>query len=127
MADAWQIKTIQHASLLYDRATADRTRYQGRTRADFDTLHQSVHEFRHVDRSDEHNREIHGAERPAVPVSTPTTSSPVPGQELDTNALLNQLFAEVSSNLDEQGAWSQWWPAIEQVDLSTGTSLPIVQ
>jgi hypothetical protein len=49
-----------------------------------------------------------------------------PEHELDTNTLLNQLFAEVSNNLDEQGAWSQWWPAIEQVHLqSSGHSMPL--
>ncbi|KID94938.1 Transcription factor, fungi, partial [Metarhizium majus ARSEF 297] len=125
IADGW-IKTIHHASVLYERATEDRTRYQGRTRADFDTLHQSVHEFRVVDRSDEHSREIRGAERPLAPATSPYTPGAIPEHELDTNTLLNQLFAEVSNNLEEQGAWSQWWPAIEQVDLqSTGHSMPM--
>lgn len=36
---------------------------------------------------------------------------------LDTNTLLNQLLAEVSSNVDEQGPWSQWWPPMEEVEL----------
>ncbi|KHO02138.1 uncharacterized protein MAM_01139 [Metarhizium album ARSEF 1941] len=115
-----KIKTIHHASVLYERATEDRTRYQGRTRADFDTLHQSVHEFRVVDRSDAHTREIRGAERPSAQATWPVQGHEHEHEhehELDTNTLLNQLFAEVSNNLDEQGAWSQWWPAIDQVDL----------
>ncbi|KHN95234.1 uncharacterized protein MAM_06945 [Metarhizium album ARSEF 1941] len=124
IADGWggtrKIKTIHHASVLYERATEDRTRYQGRTRADFDTLHQSVHEFRVVDRSDAHTREIRGAERPSAQATWPVQGHEHEHEhehELDTNTLLNQLFAEVSNNLDEQGAWSQWWPAIDQVDL----------
>lgn len=113
--------------MLYGRATEDQTRYQGRSRADFDTLHQSVHEFRVVDRSDQHSREIRGAERPPAPATSPSAVQTIPEHELDTNTLLNQLFAEVSNNLDEQGAWSQWWPAIEQVDLqSAGQSMHIV-
>ncbi|KHN96464.1 coiled-coil domain-containing protein MTMR15 [Metarhizium album ARSEF 1941] len=115
IADGWggtrKIKTIHHASVLYERATEDRTRYQGRTRADFDTLHQSVHEFRVVDRSDAHTREIRGAERPSAQATWPVQGHEHEHEhehELDTNTLLNQLFAEVSNNLDEQGAWSQW-------------------
>ncbi|KAG5979610.1 hypothetical protein E4U55_004954 [Claviceps digitariae] len=126
IADGW-IKTIRHASFLYERATEDRTRFQGKSRADFDTLHQSVHEFRVVDRSDEHNREIQGAERQsgAGNVTSPTVGS-APEYELDSNTLLNQLFAEVSNNLDEQGAWSQWWPAIGQVDLQAGKNSALI-
>jgi hypothetical protein len=121
-----QIKTIQHASLLYERATEDQTRYRGRTRADFDTLHQSVHEFRVVDRSDQHTREIRGAERPAAPAALLNSTGVMSEHEPDTNTLLNQLFAQVSDNLDEQGAWSQWWPAIGQVHISsTGHPMPM--
>lgn len=126
IADGW-IKTIRHASFLYERATEDRNRFQGKSRADFDTLHQSVHEFRIVDRSDEHSREIQGAERQSGTRTSPNSVRSVPEHELDANTLLNQLFAEVSNNLDEQGAWSQWWPAIEQVDLqAAGSPLPMV-
>ncbi|KAM5349161.1 hypothetical protein ACJ41O_008984 [Fusarium nematophilum] len=61
LAGGW-IKTIQNASLLYKRATEDSGRYQGRSRADFETLHQSIHEYRIVDRSDQHLQQIHRAE-----------------------------------------------------------------
>ncbi|KAK2595668.1 hypothetical protein QQS21_006641 [Conoideocrella luteorostrata] len=126
IADGW-IKTIRHASVLYERATEDRTRFQGRSRDDFDTLHQSVHEFRVVDRSDEHTREIRGAERRPVTRTSPNAEGTAPEHEPDTNTLLNQLFTEVSNNFDEQGAWSQWWPAIEQVDLqAAGHSMSMV-
>lgn len=108
-----QIKTIQQASLLYERAVKDGQRYRGRTRDDFDTLHQSIHEFRVVDRSGAHDREIDGAERVVA-------SAPYTPDHQDTNTLLNQLLAEVSSNLDEQGAWSQWWPPVEQQQVDFG-------
>ncbi|PHH90190.1 hypothetical protein CDD83_4289 [Cordyceps sp. RAO-2017] len=120
IADGW-IKTLHHASLLYERATKDMARYRGRTRDDFDTLHQSVHEFRVVDRSDDHNRELDGVESAAVsssPDETQEAAAPAntPERQMDTSSLLNQLLAEVSSNLDEQGAWSQWWPPMEQLE-----------
>ncbi|KGQ12468.1 putative transporter MCH4 [Beauveria bassiana D1-5] len=115
IADGW-IKTIQHASLLYSRAVENRSRYQGRTRTDFDVLHQSIHEFRGVDRSDQHTQEIDGAD---ISRHADAQRQPVEGivPEVDTNTLLTQLLAEVSSNLDEQGAWSQWWPPVEEVSL----------
>ncbi|KAM3506968.1 hypothetical protein MY11210_007341 [Beauveria gryllotalpidicola] len=115
IADGW-IKTIQHASLLYSRAVENRSRYQGRTRTDFDVLHQSIHEFRGIDRSHQHTQEIDGAD---ISRHADAPRQPVEGivPEVDTNTLLTQLLAEVSSNLDEQGAWSQWWPPVEEVSL----------
>lgn len=135
IADGW-IKTLQHASLLYGRAATE-GRYRGRTRADFDNLHQSVHEFRVVDRSEQHSQEIDRASQPAVETQGGTagfaqgaTAQGVAGrfgdqlayvedQNLDTNTLLNQMMAEISSNVDEQGPWSQWWPPMEEVELPT--------
>ncbi|KAM4068061.1 fungal specific transcription factor [Hirsutella rhossiliensis] len=120
IADGWT-KTIRQASLLYERATKDKARYRGRTRDDFDTLHRSLHEFRVVDRSDDHHRELDGVESAAVSCSQEgmgETTGSTSTQEclVDTNSLLSQLLAEVSSNLDEQGAWSQWWPPVEQIE-----------
>ncbi|KAG5990243.1 hypothetical protein E4U52_004834 [Claviceps spartinae] len=99
--------TIRHAFLLYEQATEECVWFQGKSWADFDTLHQSAHEFRVVDRSDEHNREFQCAERlsetgnAAMPAAT--------GEyELESSTLSNKLFAEVSNDRDEQGAWSQW-------------------
>lgn len=115
IADGW-IKTIQHASLLYSRAVENRSRYQGRTRTDFDVLHQSIHEFRGIDRSDQHTQEIDEAD---ISRHSEAQRQSIHGivPEVDTNTLLTQLLAEVSSNLDEQGAWSQWWPLAEEVSL----------
>lgn len=111
-----KIKTIQHASLLYSRAVENRSRYQGRTRTDFDVLHQSIHEFRGIDRSDQHTQEIDGAD---LPEQHDTQRQDIEGisSEVDTTTLLTQLMAEVSSNLDEQGAWSQWWPPVDEIAL----------
>lgn len=135
IGDGW-IKTMQHASLLYGRAATE-GRYRGRTRADFDNLHQSVHEFRVVDRSEQQSLEIDRASQPTVETQGNTSAlagfagqgaTPgrfgdqmefVNGENLDTNALLNQMMAEISSNVDEQGPWSQWWPPMEEVELPT--------
>ena len=117
---------MKHATLLYGRAATE-GRFRGRTRADFDNLHHSMHEFRVVDRSDEQSQELSAAARPPEPVVEVVGSGGAGGsgdfgfdeqaQALDTNTLLNQLMAEVSSNVDEQGAWSQWWPPMEEVEL----------
>ena len=77
--------------------------------------------------------EINGADRatsgvgagsgPGLGAATPGSSADPAGLEqfddysIDTNTLLNQLLAEVSSNVDEQGPWSQWWPPMEEVEL----------
>ena len=78
--------------------------------------------------------ELDGADRAAAAASIPAPPAaggpPTPGpvgsipdglgfddHSIDTNTLLNQLLAEVSSNVDEQGPWSQWWPPMEEVEL----------
>lgn len=111
-----KIKTIQHASLLYSRAAENQLRYQGRTRTDFDVLHQSIHEFRGIDRSDQLTQEIDGADVSRHPALERQAFDGIVS-EVDTNTLLTQLMAEVSSNLDEQGAWSQWWPPVDELAL----------
>lgn len=97
--------------MLYERAVSDRRQYQGKSSRDFITLHQSVHEFRVVDRSDQHTKEIN------VAANQMHGSGLDEDEDMDTGALLTQLMAEVSSNLDEQGAWSQWWPPMEDIEL----------
>jgi hypothetical protein len=120
-----------------------------------------VHEFRVVDRSEQHSQEIDGADRPLAeqpdrrylhpsqhqhqhqhqhhqhqqqnqnqphhsPQQDPDRFAGSFGfddQTMDTNMLLNQLMAEVSTNVDEQGAWSQWWPTMEEVELPEGVPL----
>ncbi|KAJ5589827.1 hypothetical protein N7450_003799 [Penicillium hetheringtonii] len=119
LADSW-LATIKNASLLYQRATANRSRYQGKSRFDFDVLHQSIHEFRVVDRSDQHLQEIEGAEREVerevVPVPTPATNAGT--DSLDLDMPLNNLLTEVSTYAHEQGMWSHWWGSLDDINLS---------
>ncbi|KAM0327582.1 hypothetical protein ACHAQA_005875 [Verticillium albo-atrum] len=121
LGSGW-IKTFQNTSLLYQRASADRTRYRGKSRSDFNHLHQSLHEFRDVDRSDQHLQELNSAETPTEPIPTPsnppTASTGAEEPPADANMLLNQMLAEVSSNTDEQVVWPNWWSMLEEVDIA---------
>ncbi|CRK40659.1 hypothetical protein BN1723_004903 [Verticillium longisporum] len=123
LGSGW-IKTIQNTSLLYERAAANRSRYRGKSRSDFNHLHQSLHEFRNVDRSDQHLQEINSAETPMEPLPTPTdpptTSTTAGGEQppADASALLGQMLAEVSSGTDEQVVWPNWWSMLEDVDMT---------
>ncbi len=125
--DQPQIKTLQSASLLYKRASTTE-RYRGRSRADFGVLHHSLHEFRVVDRSEQHTKELDCADKITATgtVSNDFQSSMetgyLSGNEDDTfwntSGLVQQFLAEVGSHIDEQGAWSQWWPPVEGYSLS---------
>ncbi|CAI6097172.1 unnamed protein product [Clonostachys chloroleuca] len=108
IADGW-IKTLHHVSLLYARASTTST-YRGRTRADFEHFHQSVNEFRVVDRSKQQNQEMDQAATGPEQMVPESVGICTDDLSPDTNFLLSQLLAEVSSNMEEQGPWSQWWP-----------------
>lgn len=114
--DPGQIKTIQHASVLYDRA-ATTDCYRGKSRADFDTLHQSMNEFRAVDRSDQHSAEIEQAGSSAAAAASAIDGVAAGAAQAEQSVLLNEFLAEVGSNLSEQGPWSQWWPWTEETSL----------
>ncbi|KAF7716625.1 Fungal Zn(2)-Cys(6) binuclear cluster domain-containing protein [Penicillium ucsense] len=117
LGESW-MTTIKHASLLYERASSDRARYQGKSRKDFDILHQSIHEFRVVDRSHQYIQEIEGAERatdPSTSGTTPMTNTA--SDSLDLDAPLNDLLTEVSTYAHEQGMWSHWWPSQEEMNV----------
>ncbi|KAE8381866.1 hypothetical protein BDV26DRAFT_278475 [Aspergillus bertholletiae] len=123
LGEAW-VSTLTHASLLYERASANRGRYLGKSREDFDHLHQSIHEFRVVDRSNQHIQEIEGAEgaSPEVTYSQPVQRI-ISNPELDNlSAPLTHLLTEVSNYSHEQGAWSQWWPTLEDIDLALASA-----
>lgn len=84
-----------------------------------------------VDRSEQQSQEIAGADRPTGPPEPAAyglvNTLGFDDQTLDTNTLLNQLMAEVSSNVDEQGPWSQWWPPMEEVELPvTDQGMPML-
>ncbi|KAJ5793822.1 hypothetical protein N7457_000421, partial [Penicillium paradoxum] len=119
LGESW-ITTINHASILYQRAASDKSRYQGKTRTDFNNLHQSLHEFRVPDRSDQHLQEIEGAERPTVPSSpyNPVPAADIESDIVDLDMPLNNLLSEVNAYAHEQGMWSHWWPPLEEVNLA---------
>ncbi|KAJ5610726.1 hypothetical protein N7510_007445 [Penicillium lagena] len=119
IGESW-IKTVKHASLLYERAAADKAWYQGSSRADLDILHQSIHEFRVVDRSDQQIREIEGAER-SITSLTSSLSTPLSNSESDVserNVTINDLLPEMVRHAQEQGTWAQGWPALGEVNLA---------
>ncbi|KAJ5351442.1 hypothetical protein N7452_000416 [Penicillium brevicompactum] len=119
LGESW-ITTINHASILYQRAASDNSRYQGKTRTDFNVLHQSLHEFRVPDRSDQHLQEIEGAERAVVPPSPPNNAAVATNESeiLDLDMPLNNLLSEVNAYAHEQGMWSHWWPPLDEVNLT---------
>lgn len=115
LADGW-IKTLKTASVLYERATSDSQRYQNKTRFDFEVLHQSVHEFRVSDRSEEHMLQINQAEtQPASPAV-----NPLEGQQGPSLQGASFPLADIEEILDDQttGMWPNWWSMLEDVDLS---------
>ncbi|GFF50479.1 hypothetical protein IFM46972_09054 [Aspergillus udagawae] len=115
LGESW-MTTINHASILYQRAASDKSRYQGKSREDFNVLHQSIHEFRVVDRSDQHIRETEGAD---VDFASPSNTTPAANVEpdLDLDGPLSNLLNEASTNAYEQGMWSHWWPSLDEINL----------
>ncbi|KAF4943519.1 hypothetical protein FSARC_14904 [Fusarium sarcochroum] len=112
LAGGWgKIKTIQNSSLLYKRATEDAGRYRGRSRADFETLHQSIHEYRIVDRSDQHMQQISHADRNSSARDDESELS-VAGQ------------AHMSSNLGANSnpplldPFPNWWSMLQEVEFT---------
>ncbi|UQC86513.1 fungal specific transcription factor domain-containing protein [Colletotrichum lupini] len=116
LGDGW-LKTIQNGSLMYQRATSDAQKYRGRSRFDFSVLHQSVHEFRVVDRSAQHLEEINNAERGAVSTGE---GSNVSGDKANQNigGLNPQALIDAVGSMDDQGLWPNWWSMLEDVDAS---------
>lgn len=115
------VKTIQSVSLLYQRATTHRRQYVGKSRADFEGLHHSIHEFRIVDRSDRHMEEIQNAEG-QNPESQGQGGEEGEGVESgegrvpSVNPLLHSFLTEMGGVMDEEIAWSHWLPPLETVD-----------
>ncbi|KAK2055192.1 hypothetical protein LY76DRAFT_628476 [Colletotrichum caudatum] len=100
LGDGW-LKTIQNGSLMYHRATV---------------LHQSVHEFRVVDRSAQHLEEINDAERSSVGAADGDSST---GKQQNSSTGLNaQALIDATGTLDDQVLWPNWWSMLEDVDTS---------
>ncbi|KAH6889464.1 putative fungal-specific transcription factor [Thelonectria olida] len=124
IGDRW-IKTIQSVSLLYQRATTHQQQYQGKSRADFEGLHHSIHEFRILDRSDRHMKEIQNAEGggtgTGVNGNQGSAADNNGNQIPNVNPLLHNFLTEMGSVMDEEIAWSHWLPPLDTVDLSMST------
>lgn len=103
-----QIKTIQNSSLLYKRATEDAGRYRGRSRADFETLHQSIHEYRIVDRSDQHLQQISHADRNSARREEETVASQV---QVSSN-----MGAAVNASVPDP--FPNWWSMLQEVEFT---------
>ncbi|OLN97093.1 putative transcriptional regulatory protein C1327.01c-like protein 1 [Colletotrichum chlorophyti] len=114
LGDGW-LKTIQNGSLMYQRATSDSHRYRGRSRLDFSVLHQSVHEFRVVDRSAQHLEEINNAEKSSIGTADGDVSAE--RQQVSMSGL-TQTLIDPSGGIDDQGLWPNWWSMLEDVDTS---------
>ncbi|OHW97003.1 fungal specific transcription factor domain-containing protein [Colletotrichum incanum] len=115
LGDGW-LKTIQNGSLMYQRATSDIQKYRGRSRFDFSVLHQSVHEFRVVDRSAQHLEEINNAER--ISISTAEGDSLAEKQQNNSTSFNAQALLDATGTIDDQGLWPNWWSMLEDVDTS---------
>ncbi|KAM0417228.1 hypothetical protein ACHAPT_012739 [Fusarium lateritium] len=115
LAGGW-IKTIQNSSLLYKSATEDSGRFRGRSRADFETLHQSIHEYRIVDRSDLHLQQIRRADRNSSRYNeneerTGREQAHVP---MGFNAATNPAFLDPFPN---------WWSMLQEVEFAEISSM----
>ncbi|KAF5628857.1 transcriptional regulatory [Fusarium sp. NRRL 52700] len=107
LAGGW-IKTIQNSSLLYKRATEDAGRYRGRSRADFETLHQSIHEYRIVDRSDQHLQQISHADRNTARREEEAVASQV--------HVASNMGAVVNASVLDP--FPNWWSMLQEVEFT---------
>ncbi|PNP79916.1 hypothetical protein FNYG_06613 [Fusarium nygamai] len=107
LAGGW-IKTIQNSSLLYKRATEDAGRYRGRSRADFEALHQSIHEYRIVDRSDQHLQQISHADRNSARREEEAVASQV--------QVAGNMGAAVNAAVPDP--FPNWWSMLQEVEFT---------
>lgn len=101
--------TIKLTALLYDRAISDERRYRGKTRSDFDVLHQSMHEFGSTDKSELFFREIERAQDPAADQqgAAEIVSEDIPVRR-------ESAFEDHHDTLNYQEMWNCMWPFWEQ-------------
>ncbi|KAF6823221.1 fungal specific transcription factor [Colletotrichum plurivorum] len=117
LGDGW-LKTIQNGSLMYQRVTSHNHRYRGLSRLNFSVLHQSVHEFRVVDRSAQHLEEINNAERSAAADGEVAADRQQPQGAASMVLNAQALIDSGGGNVDDQGLWPNWWSMLEEVDTS---------
>ncbi|KAF5007728.1 hypothetical protein FDECE_5976 [Fusarium decemcellulare] len=110
LAGGW-IKTIQNSSLLYKRAAEDSSRFRGRSRADFETLHQSIHEYRIVDRSDQHLQQIRRADRNSSRTNENIERTAIEQAQVPPSpgAAVNPPFIDPFPN---------WWSMLQEVEFA---------
>ncbi|KAF4839264.1 hypothetical protein CGCSCA4_v011312 [Colletotrichum siamense] len=113
LGDGW-LKTIQSGSLMYKRVISNNHRYRGLSRFNFNVLHQSVHEFRVVDRSAQHLEEINNAERNSMGTAEGDNSSDK--EQQNPPAFSAQALIDPDGNIDDQGLWPNWWSMLEEVN-----------
>ncbi|KAF3801056.1 hypothetical protein GCG54_00010335 [Colletotrichum gloeosporioides] len=113
LGDGW-LKTIQSGSLMYKRVISNNHRYRGLSRFNFNVLHQSVHEFRVVDRSAQHLEEINNAERNSMGMAEGDNSSDK--EQQNPPAFSAQALIDPDGNIDDQGLWPNWWSMLEEVN-----------
>ncbi|KAM0187732.1 hypothetical protein ACHAPI_011052, partial [Fusarium lateritium] len=110
LAGGW-IKTIQNSSLLYKRATEDAGRYRGRTRADFETLHQSIHEYRIVDRSDQHLQQINHADHNSLRRDEENDAAVTGQTQVPTGP-------GTAVNASVPDPFPNWWSMLQEVEFT---------
>ncbi|EQB51322.1 hypothetical protein CGLO_09152 [Colletotrichum gloeosporioides Cg-14] len=119
LGEGW-IQTIQNASTLFEQVNSNVDRYRHRSRLDFEVLHQSAHEFRTIDRSEQHMAMIRGAEQGD-------------GQSIDVGEDNNNAVhdSEDLGNFDpvallgDQALWPTWYSASLENESFGGVSLQI--
>lgn len=98
-----QLETLQNVSSLFRQAVTTPRRYQGKSRAQFSVLHQSVHEFRMTQRSEEQLREMEDAEKEGEGYGNNEETSNEP-------PFFNEFAENGDLTADQTGAWGYWWP-----------------
>ncbi|KAF4845384.1 hypothetical protein CGCSCA4_v006833 [Colletotrichum siamense] len=120
LGEGW-IQTIQNASTLFEQVNSNVDRYRHRSRLDFEVLHQSAHEFRTVDRSEQHMAMIRGVEQG-------DTQSINVGED-DNDALRDsedlENFDPVAL-LGDQALWPTWYSAPLESELFGSVTVQIL-
>lgn len=102
-----KIKTIQSASLLYTKCTADDSRWRTKSSEDFSTLHQSIHDFFGVDKSHQHLQEIDRATASVLDAIDPYLVG-MDQETIDQSTVFSSLFFNLGGEFDTHDFWPSW-------------------
>lgn len=108
VGERWWL-TSQRTKQLYDHASADLERYQGRARSDFDALEASMHDCRRRRPSVDEYRDLN----PDTSLTRDSTSTRLEDQRLCETNCDGDLSEMV---LQSKIGWSQLWPLWDQED-----------